>query len=182
MRFTFWICQRYLYVVSRFWTQSSPGTLNTLTPQLLLAAVALIESSNFSGSMQNSFSESKFIVKLEYNFQFCFYECACPITVLGKLLWWLIIINLCLVFISNYSALYLSLLLWRSPYFWNFHSYGGRETKSLFVLSFDRLNLIHTSKRDASQGFDHSHESPSNFLCLCLMWTLGVRTRYIIAT
>lgn len=70
--------------------RSSPGALNTSAPQLLpaaVASVALNESSNFSGSVQNSCSESKFLVKLvEYHFQICFYKCICPITVLGKLL------------------------------------------------------------------------------------------------
>lgn len=165
--------------------RSSPDALNTSAPQLLPAAfasVALNESSNFSGSVQNSCSESNFLVKLEYHFQICFYKCICPITVLGKLLWWLIIKNSYSVFISHYSAIYPSLPLWRSLYFWNFCFYGGRETKLLFVLSFDRLNLIHTSRREASQGFDHSCESSSNLLCLCLVWTLGIKTRYIIAT
>lgn len=69
--------------------RSSPDALNTSAPQLLPAAfasLALNESSHFRESVQNSCSESKFLVKLEYHFQICFYKCICPIIVLGKLL------------------------------------------------------------------------------------------------
>lgn len=57
--------------------------------------------------------------------------CICPTTIAGKLLWWLIVRNVCLLFFSHYSALYSSLLLWRSPYIWNFCSYRGRDSVTL---------------------------------------------------